>query len=654
MFYMNIWKKWLWTILLAFSSIFIYGGNKAAARVLNLGPDISIQWYADKSGGITLGSFLMLPQQELKTYHQIPSFGFSSNTYWMKVYLPASSFSGDELWLKLGPSFIDYLTIYYRPVSDDTHWISKEFGDRSTEKNSDINYRESVLILPPPVVGYEVVFKMHSTSTLLFLASLSSAKEFLENSTQDTAFWSFYFGVGLVVSGVALWLAIMLRRRLLWGVCLFSLNYLLVAALHGFPAWLFGSTVLPIQDYMISSLSLLGYATALWLHCEIFNLKKYMNRLYRFLIFIISVILLLQLSVPLDLYGMAMRLETVMFIIVSPVLIITSWMLWQRENVNILSLVIGLMPPIYVLIVVFILLSLNGFISFNNYILNAWQYTLVIHAFTVLILACLRVRAENLELEQKKELARELRSEREASFNQRQFMGVVAHEFRTPLAVIMAALDNLRLCTNFTMQRPRLDRIHRAATRLVQLTDNCLADARLSSASLSIESSKVPLFRMIKTAGIVVDLSENHYMEITFNGQTVTLDDNSPEICLDEGLLCIAIANILDNSVKYTPHGKIEIAIFLNDDILELFFSDEGPGIPAQYVEHVFERYYRVDTQKSNLRGTGLGLYVSRQIVQAHGGELKLIIEGAFARTFAMTINLSGSSIEDRADMLCR
>jgi hypothetical protein len=50
----------------------------------------------------------------------------------------------------------------------------------------------------------------------------------------------------------------------------FSLNYLLVAALHGFPAWLFGAAVLPIQDYMVSSLSLLGYATALWLHCEDF------------------------------------------------------------------------------------------------------------------------------------------------------------------------------------------------------------------------------------------------------------------------------------------------------------------------------------------------------------------------------------------------
>jgi signal transduction histidine kinase len=81
----------------------------------------------------------------------------------------------------------------------------------------------------------------------------------------------------------------------------------------------------------------------------------------------------------------------------------------------------------------------------------------------------------------------ELRIEREASFNQRQFMGMVAHEFRTPLAVIMAGLDNLRCSHEFIMHQIRLDRMYRAATRLVQLTDNCLAEARLSSGSLYVE-----------------------------------------------------------------------------------------------------------------------------------------------------------------------
>ncbi|MGG9495429.1 sensor histidine kinase, partial [Klebsiella pneumoniae] len=105
-----------------------------------------------------------------------------------------------------------------------------------------------------------------------------------QRATADTAFWSFYFGLAAVASGVALWLALALRRRLLWGICLFSLNYPLVAALHGFPEWFFGHAALPFQDFMISSLSLFSYATALWLHSEIFDLKKNMPRLHQLLI----------------------------------------------------------------------------------------------------------------------------------------------------------------------------------------------------------------------------------------------------------------------------------------------------------------------------------------------------------------------------------
>ena len=78
-------------------------------------------------------------------------------------------------------------------------------------------------------------------------------------------------------------------------------------------------------------------------------------------------------------------------------------------------------------------------------IFSLWQYALIVHIITVLIIAILRVRAENRQLEQKQRPARELQIEREASFHQRQFMGMVAHEFRTPLAVIRAALENLRL-----------------------------------------------------------------------------------------------------------------------------------------------------------------------------------------------------------------
>lgn len=616
----------------------------ARAEVRQLGIDIPVDWYADASGQMSLDAFLALPQEALKTASLIPSFGYSKKTFWLRTSLPAAYFSGEQRWLQLGPPFIDRLTVYYRPYGSDSPWKQKEFGDHAPARDSDLDYRESVLILAPPPTkaGYEMVFRLQSSSTLILLATLSSPQEFVRSATLDTAFWSFYFGLAVIASGIALWLAVALRRRLLWGICLFSLNYPLVAALHGYPEWLFGDALLPVQDYMISCLSLVSYATALWLHSEVFDLKKNMPRLHQLLLAAIGLNIALQISIPLGFYGRAMQIEAGIFFIASPVLLITSWMLWRRKAVDMNTLLLGLLPPVYVVSAGLALLSVHGVIPFHTRVYSTWQYALIIHIVTVLIIAVLRVRAENRTLMRKQQLARELQIEREASFHQRQFMGMVAHEFRTPLAILEAALENLRLCPTVSMQSARLDRMQRATTRLVQLTDNCLADARLSSRDLHADRQNAELLPVIYIAATVVDLSLNHYLHVICEGQTVGPQSPSPVLFIDSGLLCIAIANLLDNSVKYSASGEIRIEIYRLQKGFEIRIGDRGPGIAPEQVEHIFERYRRGETHTTTPAGTGLGLYVARQIIQAHGGELCLAKNTADGCEFALTLPLDG------------
>ena len=616
----------------------------ARAEVRQLGIDIPVDWYADASGQMSLDAFLALPQEALKTASLIPSFGYSKKTFWLRTSLPAAYFSGEQRWLQLGPLFIDRLTVYYRPYGSDSPWKQKEFGDHAPARDSDLDYRESVLILAPPPTkaGYEMVFRLQSSSTLILLATLSSPQEFVRSATLDTAFWSFYFGLAVIASGIALWLAVALRRRLLWGICLFSLNYPLVAALHGYPEWLFGDALLPVQDYMISCLSLVSYATALWLHSEVFDLKKNMPRLHQLLLAAIGLNIALQISIPLGFYGRAMQIEAGIFFIASPVLLITSWMLWRRKAVDMNTLLLGLLPPVYVVSAGLALLSVHGVIPFHTRVYSTWQYALIIHIVTVLIIAVLRVRAENRTLMRKQQLARELQIEREASFHQRQFMGMVAHEFRTPLAILEAALENLRLCPTVSTQSARLDRMQRATTRLVQLTDNCLADARLSSRDLHADRQNAELLPVIYIAATVVDLSLNHYLHVICEGQTVGPQSPSPVLFIDSGLLCIAIANLLDNSVKYSASGEIRIEIYRLQKGFEIRIGDRGPGIAPEQVEHIFERYRRGETHTTTPAGTGLGLYVARQIIQAHGGELRLAKNTADGCEFALTLPLDG------------
>lgn len=116
----------------------------------------------------------------------------------------------------------------------------------------------------------------------------------------------------------------------------------------------------------------------------------------------------------------------------------------------------------------------------------------------------------------------------------------------------------------------------------------------------------------------------------------------SPVLFIDSGLLCIAIANLLDNAVKYAAAGEIRIEIYQQEKHVELRIGDRGPGIPPEQVEHIYERYRRGETHTSTPAGTGLGLYVARQIIRAHGGDLWLAENSSAGCEFALTLPLTG------------
>ncbi len=98
------------------------------------------------------------------------------------------------------------------------------------------------------------------------------------------------------------------------------------------------------------------------------------------------------------------------------------------------------------------------------------------------------------------------------------------------------------------------------------------------------------------------------------------------------------IANLLDNAVKYSPPGEIAIDIHSDAGQTELRIRDHGPGLPAGQAELIFERYRRGEHTSPVPGGTGLGLYVARQIVQAHDGKLWLAEHGPDGCTFILTL----------------
>ncbi len=609
--------------------IFLCFASQVSAGRL-VGTDIPASWYVDQSAAMTLEDFLALPDAGLSGHDSVRAIGYTRAALWVRFSLPPAEFNGSERWLRLGPNYLDKLTLFFRHSGSAGPWTEREAGDLHTGQRGDIRYRFPVFILPPPGrAGYDVVIRVESTSAVLLDAALWPAEEFVQHAASETSFWSFYLGLGVFSSLLALVLALLLKRRLLWSVFVFSLSFLLVASVQGYPAWLLGDDRWHLQHYLTGISTLLTYSALLWVCAGVLDLRHSLPLVHK-IVLGSSVLIALQLfSIPFDFYATAIGLAGLTAVAAVFIFAAGAVFLWWRQGFSLVNLLFGLAPLFYVGAGILALMSLYGMIPYYDGIYSIWQYMLLLNMLLVMLLALRRIREEHLAQQEKEQLVRDLRIEREASFNQRQFIGMVSHEFRTPLAVISAVLENLHLGGSEQQRQQRYQKIQRATDRLVVLTDNCLADARLSADSLYIDLQPTDLLELIRSAAMVVDISDRHAWVLTLDHRPLSEDDSRQLLTVaDGGLLRIALSNILDNAVKYSAGGKIRVDVSCWPGEYSITVTDEGPGIPAALAEKIFDRYSRGDVaDKAAQRGTGLGLYVARQIARAHGGEVRLMTE---------------------------
>ena len=114
---------------------------------------------------------------------------------------------------------------------------------------------------------------------------------------------------------------------------------------------------------------------------------------------------------------------------------------------------------------------------------------------------------------------------------------------------------------------------------------------------------------------------------------------------MDKAKIKQVILNILSNAIKYTPEfGSVDISVDTVDNFVDIYISDNGIGIPEEDIEHIFERFYRVDKGRSRQQGgTGLGLSIAQDIVTAHGGTISASSEINRGSTFRISLPVDNS-----------
>jgi len=233
-----------------------------------------------------------------------------------------------------------------------------------------------------------------------------------------------------------------------------------------------------------------------------------------------------------------------------------------------------------------------------------------------------QVEALNVLLNEK---ARSLES---ADRRKDEFLSILSHELRSPLSAVSMAAQLLENHPADAAQGTRLGQLITRQTRhMSRLVEDLLDVSRVSRGLVSISRSAVNMREVIDAA------FEQHAPAARAKGHTVSQPD-SPQDCTVEGdrtRLIQIVANLLGNAIRYTPDGgRIELSMCATDGWLLIRVSDNGIGIPADLMPHLFDLYTQAErSSDSRNSGLGLGLALVKSLVEAHGGSVTASSSGA-------------------------
>jgi two-component system phosphate regulon sensor histidine kinase PhoR len=218
-----------------------------------------------------------------------------------------------------------------------------------------------------------------------------------------------------------------------------------------------------------------------------------------------------------------------------------------------------------------------------------------------------------------------------------EFVANVSHELRTPLSLIKGYVETLLdgASGNPEVAGRFLKIIERNTQRLDLLIQDLLTISALEAGRMKLNPQPVALRTLVEK--IFTDLKP------PADNKNITLVNQLPELIAtaDASRLEQVLANLVDNAIKYgRAQGHVTVCGKKREDgKVEMFVQDDGPGIPTEALDRIFERFYRVDKARSREQGgTGLGLSIVKHIVQAHGGEVWVKSEPGKGATFFFTL----------------
>ena len=236
--------------------------------------------------------------------------------------------------------------------------------------------------------------------------------------------------------------------------------------------------------------------------------------------------------------------------------------------------------------------------------------------------------------------SRDLTSERRLEEEKSDFVATISHELRTPMTAVYGAATTLlhrEGALDLQQRRQLLEVIEAEARRLAHITEEVLLTSQLDRDDLRIAHDAVDVAEIVRTTveAMATRLPDPSLIELDIQAEVGAASG-------DRDRIQQVVLNLLDNAVKYGGAAGLAVRVGAEDGVVCIAVTDRGPGIELADQERIFEKFYRADPQLAQApAGTGLGLYISRELVTRMGGTLRVSSDPGEGATFAVRLPLA-------------
>lgn len=569
-------------------------------------------WLRDPSGQLTITDVASLPSSRLTPLSSDLSLGFTSDVVWIKVTMSRLTAADPEDWyLVLGQTLLKDVRLY-KPLAHGR--FSEHYGTQASDfVNREVHHRRPVFNIHHDELNEKTYWIRIETPTAMNTSLKAIQKEnFVSETTRESFFWGIIFGCYIVsiIFYIAFWT---------WTREAIHKNYIAYISINFLAAFLTGGWLFqfPIGFNTATIITLLGVvislsiATGTKFSIEFIELKLKNPKLSSILIItayaisVIGVILVLSGNyiwvIPL--------LQAYSMVLISTFVGVSAYHSIQGDSKSRFFL---------------FAFSLFYFGVFWRYLRNIslvepnfWNENIYqIAAFVHMLVMSIGIFASYNKLRKEKQMA-ESRADAEFKLRQEQseFLSLVSHEFRTPLTISSASVDNLLQQTDLNSEAlKRINKILKSNERMQSLIDTYLSKERLLMDVLDLDIQKINIHHLCHLA--VSDMHNSDILDIKINVPP------GMELKGDAEMLRIAFNNLLQNSIRYSKNpGSIKISAWTDNKTTTINISDEGPGIPEDELTLIFTRYFR-GKNSMNQPGAGLGLHLVNKIIHKHGGSV--------------------------------